>query len=69
MKLSSRRILILILATFAVVAVACSSEDTLDLAPIIDAGAATAEAAYSKLAATIDARTLSGRAQASPGPN
>lgn len=50
MKLSSRRILILILATFAVVAVACSSEDTLDLAPIIDAGAATAEAAASQLA-------------------
>lgn len=45
MKFGSRRYLLLFLAAFALVAVACSSEDTPDLAPIIDAGAATAQAA------------------------
>ena len=49
MKIGSRRYLFLFLAAFAIVAAACSSEDAADLAPIIDAGAATAVAAASSV--------------------
>lgn len=50
MKPGNRRYLLLFLAAFAVIAVACTSEDKPDLPGIIDAGAATAEAAASQLA-------------------
>lgn len=49
MKLSNRRILLLTLATFAIVAAACGSEGAVDQAPasILDPGAATAVAVAS----------------------
>jgi|GEM_PF-2405278 len=49
MNLSSRRLLLLILATFAIVAAACGSESAVDQAPVSipDPGAATAVAAVS----------------------
>lgn len=58
MKLSSRRIPLLILATFAIVAAACGSEDAVDQTPasIIDPGAATAVAAGSLAAPFVPIR-------------
>ncbi len=49
MKLRSQRILLLVLATFAIFTAACGSEDAVDQSPasILDSGAATAVAAGS----------------------